>query len=189
MVDRSVRLLKRAGGRTPEGVSRRFPGPFGGYRPGVAQKLNVANLKVSSSAFASHGNIPERHTGAGDDISPPLEWTGVPDGTRSFVVVCHDPDAPLVDGFTHWVLYGIPRDVTTLREDSDDFVLGKNSFGNDGYNGPAPPPGHGPHHYYFWVYALDTDPGLEGGLDRRSLLDRMEDHVIEQARTVGMYEH
>ena len=155
----------------------------------MAQKLNVANLKITSSAFAAHGPIPERHTGDGEDVSPALAWTGAPAGTQAFAVVMHDPDAPLVDGFTHWVLYGIPGDETGLPEGSGDFLKGTNSLGNSGYFGPAPPPGHGPHHYYFWVYALNADPELPAGLDRRTLLDRIEDHVIEQARVVGIYEH
>jgi Raf kinase inhibitor-like YbhB/YbcL family protein len=118
-----------------------------------------------------------------------LQWSGVPDGTQSFAIVSHDPDAPLVEGFTHWVLYGIPGAVNDVSEGTSDFVAGGNSFGNSGYNGPAPPPGHGPHHYYFWVYALDSDLDLDPGLDRRTLLDQIEDHVIEQARLVGTYEH
>jgi Raf kinase inhibitor-like YbhB/YbcL family protein len=155
----------------------------------MAQRFYVAQLQVSSPAFGDHSPVPQRHTGDGDDVSPPLHWSGAPEGTRSFAVVVHDPDAPLVDGFAHWVLYGIPAPTTDFREGTDEFVAGTNSFGNVGYNGPAPPPGHGPHHYYFWVYALDDDLNLPPGLDRRSLLDRMEDHVIEQARTVGLYEH
>ncbi len=155
----------------------------------MAQKLNVADLQLSSPAFDSHGPIPERHTGDGDDVSPALQWSGVPEGTRTFAVVVHDPDAPLVDGFTHWVLYGIPGDVRGLEEGTGDFLAGTNSFGTKGYTGPAPPPGHGPHHYYFWVYALDDDVGLQPGLDRRALLERIEDHVIEQARVVGLYAH
>src|SRR5947209_4630702 len=155
----------------------------------MAQQLNVADLRVSSPAFGTHGRIPEHHTSDGEDVSPPLEWSGAPEGTRSFAVVAHDPDAPLVDGFTHWVAYGIPGDATGLREGADELVLGTNSMGNQSYNGPAPPPGHGVHHYYFWVYALDEDLGLEPGLDRRALLDRIEDHVLEQARVIGTYEH
>jgi Raf kinase inhibitor-like YbhB/YbcL family protein len=155
----------------------------------MAQKLSVADLKVSSPAFEALGPIPAKYTGDGPDLSPPLEWSGVPRGTQSFAVVVHDPDAPLVDGWTHWVLYGIPGDVRSLQEATGDFVVGENSFGNQAYNGPAPPPGHGPHHYYHWVYALDADPGLDPGLDRRALLERIEDHVIEQARLVGTYEH
>ncbi len=155
----------------------------------MAQQLNVQDLAIGSSAFEGHKAIPPRHTGDGEDVSPALEWSGVPEGTRSFAVVVHDPDAPLVDGFTHWVAYNIPAEATGLPEGGEGATPGVNSMGNQGYNGPAPPPGHGPHHYYFWVYALDADLGLEPGLDRRELLSRIEDHVIEQARTIGTYEH
>jgi Raf kinase inhibitor-like YbhB/YbcL family protein len=154
----------------------------------MAQKLNIANLTVSSSAFSDHGCIPDRYTAAGDDVSPPLAWTDAPENTAAFAVVVHDPDAPLVDGFTHWVLYDIPAEVSSLDEGTRKFVHGKNSFGKAGYNGPAPPEGHGIHHYFFWVYALDNELGLEDDLDRRALLERIEDHVIEQARLVGVYE-
>lgn len=163
--------------------------PVDGYEPGMAQKLNIAELKISSPAFDGHGRIPERHTGDGEDVSPPLRWRGAPADTQAFAVVVHDPDAPLVDGFTHWVAYGIPSDTNELPEGASDVTQGLNSFGNQGYNGPAPPPGHGVHHYYFWVYALDTDLTLPGGLDRRALLEQIEDHVLEQARTIGTYEH
>ncbi len=160
-----------------------------GYQVPMAQKLNVADLKVSSPAFQGHGPIPQRHAGDGEDVAPPLEWSGAPQGTKAFAVVVHDPDAPLVDGFTHWVAYGIPAEATGLPEGGGEVVEGTNSFGNTGYNGPAPPPGHGTHHYYFWVYALDDDLDLEPGLDRPALLDRIEDHVIEQARVVGTYKN
>ena len=155
----------------------------------MAQKLNVADLRISSPAFDGHGRIPERHTGDGEDVSPPLRWQGAPSETQAFAVVVHDPDAPLVDGFTHWVAYGISPDTNELPEGASDLTQGLNSLGNEGYNGPAPPPGHGVHHYYFWVYALDTDLTLPAGLDRRALLEQIEDHVLEQARTIGTYEH
>jgi Raf kinase inhibitor-like YbhB/YbcL family protein len=154
----------------------------------MAQKLNLGDLSIRSDAFEGLGAIPERHTGDGEDVSPRIEWSGVPEGTQALAVVVHDPDAPLVDGFTHWVAYNIPGDARELPEGGEGATHGQNSFGNQGYNGPAPPPGHGPHHYYFWVYALDEDLGLEPGLERRTLLDRIEDHVIEQARTIGTYE-
>ena len=155
----------------------------------MAQQLSVQDLSIRSEAFEGHGTIPERHTTDGEDVSPALRWSGVPDGTQSFAVVCHDPDAPLIDGFTHWVAYNISGDSGGLPEGGEGATHGVNSTGNEGYMGPAPPDGHGPHHYYFWVYALDEDLGLERGLDRRTLLDRIEDHVIEQARTIGVYEH
>lgn len=154
----------------------------------MAQKLNVADLAVSSPAFEPHGEIPAGHRAGGENVSPALRWTGTPAGTRSFALVMHDPDAPLVDGFTHWVAYGIPADATGLPEGGGDAVAGLNSRGEPGYTGPAPPPGHGLHHYYFWIYALDADLGLEPGLDRRALIARIEDHVIEQARVVGTFE-
>lgn len=154
----------------------------------MAQTLNVQDLEVASPAFDHHKRIPDRHTSNGEDVAPPLEWSGAPEGTKAFAVVVHDPDAPLVDGFTHWVAYNIPGDATGLPEGGgDDLVHGTSSFGSTGYGGPAPPPGHGPHHYYFWVYALDEDLDLEPGLDRRALHERIEDHVIEQARLVGVY--
>src|SRR5437763_6685850 len=155
----------------------------------MAQNLNVKDLKIKSPAFEGHKRIPDRHASGGEDISPALEWSGAPDGTQAFAVVVHDPDAPLVDGFTHWVAYNIPGDATGLPEGGGDAVQGLNSMGNQGYIGPAPPPDHGTHHYYFWVYALDAELGLEPGLDRRALIDRIEDHVIEQARLVGTYKN
>lgn len=153
----------------------------------MPQKLNVADLKLRSDAFKHHERIPARHASDGEDVAPPLRWSGAPDGTEAFAIVVHDPDAPLVDGFTHWVAYGIPADATELPEGGGDVMHGTNSMGDSGYMGPAPPAGHGTHHYYFWIYALDENLDLPPGLDRASLLAQIEDHVIEQARLVGTY--
>jgi Raf kinase inhibitor-like YbhB/YbcL family protein len=153
----------------------------------MPQKLNVADLRIKSPAFEPHKRIPDKYTGNGENVAPALEWSGAPDGTEAFAIVVYDPDAPLVDGFTHWVAYGIPATTTSLPEGGEGPVQGLNSMGEEGYTGPAPPPGHGPHHYYFWVYALDQNLDLPPGLDRRSLLERIEDHVIEQARVTGTY--
>jgi hypothetical protein len=155
----------------------------------MAQELYVADLRLRTPAFKHHETIPERYTSDGEDIAPPLEWSGAPDGTKAFALVVHDPDAPLVDGFTHWVAYDIPGDATGLPEGGGEAVSGTNSLGNAGYKGPAPPAGHGTHHYYFWLYALDEDLDLPAGLDRRALLTKIEDHVIEQARLVGTYKN
>ena len=155
----------------------------------MAQELNVADLKLTSTAFHHHERIPDRHSSDGEDVSPELMWSGAPDGTQAFAIVVHDPDAPLVDGFTHWVAYGIPGDANMLPEGGGDAVQGVNSMGKTGFNGPAPPAGHGTHHYYFWIYALDEDLDLAPGLDRRALLEAIEDHVIEQARLVGTFSH
>jgi Raf kinase inhibitor-like YbhB/YbcL family protein len=151
--------------------------------------LNIADLQVTSSAFEPHGRIPDRHTDAGEDVSPEVSWSGVPDGTRQLALICHDPDAPLPHGFTHWVVYGIPPDTSGIPEGGGStFMEGGNDMGNQGWNGPSPPEGHGAHHYYFWLYALDTEVDAEPGLARVELLERIADHVIEQARVVGTYE-
>jgi Raf kinase inhibitor-like YbhB/YbcL family protein len=151
--------------------------------------LNIRDLTVTTPAFEPEGAIPARHTGEGEDVSPALRWSGVPEGTRQLAVVCHDPDAPVPHGFTHWVVYGIPPETEGIPEGGGDaFTEGVNDFGNSGYNGCMPPEDHGRHHYYFWVYALDTEVDAGPGLSRAELLERIEDHVIEQNRVVGTYE-
>jgi Raf kinase inhibitor-like YbhB/YbcL family protein len=72
--------------------------------------INIRDLKLESPAFGHHGEIPARHTGEGEDLAPEIRWSGVPDGTRELALICHDPDAPLAQGFTHWLVYGIPPD-------------------------------------------------------------------------------
>ncbi|RMF08000.1 MAG: YbhB/YbcL family Raf kinase inhibitor-like protein [Alphaproteobacteria bacterium] len=153
----------------------------------------LSDMVVTSGAFGAHGAIPAKHTGEGKDVSPALAWSNAPDGTRAFAVICHDPDAPLVTprgdyGFVHWVLYNIPGSVNALAEGTTDFTAGKNDFGNTGYGGPMPPEGHGLHHYYFWVLALDRDVKLEPGLTMAELLARIEPHIIGMNRLVGTYQ-
>ena len=151
----------------------------------------LSDITLISPAFAPEGRIPREHTGEGDDVSPPLAWSNVPDGTRSFAVICHDPDAPLIAagayGFVHWVLYNIPAAATHLPKATTDFTSGPSGFGRDGYGGPMPPPGHGLHHYYFWVLALDSEPNLEPGLTLSALLERIEPHTLGMNRLVGTY--
>lgn len=151
----------------------------------------LSDMTLSSPAFDRGGLIPRRYSGEADDVSPPLSWKNVPDGTRSFAVICHDPDAPLVKpgtyGFVHWVLYGIPGDLSELPEACGDYVQGVNDFGNPGYGGPMPPEGHGTHHYFFWLLALDDEPDLPEGLTMWQLLDRIEPSVIGMNRLSGTY--
>jgi len=151
----------------------------------------LSDMQLTSSAFEAGGSIPTRYTGEGEDVSPALSWSGAPDGTRSFAVICHDPDAPLVlpgtYGFVHWVLYGIPASATELPEGVGDYVQGANNFGKPGYGGPMPPEGHGPHHYFFWLLALDSEPDLEAGLTMWELLQKIDSSVIGMNRLVGTY--
>ena len=152
----------------------------------------LSDMKLSSSAFVNGGSIPTRFTGEGDDVSPALSWSGAPDGTRSFALICHDPDAPLVSagryGFVHWALYSIPASVSELPEGTEEYTQGVNDFGNSGYGGPMPPVGHGLHHYFFCLLALDSEPDLEPGLTMWEVLDRIEPNVIAMNRLVGSYE-
>lgn len=151
----------------------------------------LSDMTLTSAAFETGGAIPEKHTGDAEDVSPALAWSNVPHGTKAFAVICHDPDAPLVKpgtyGYVHWVLYGIPATAAGLPEGTADFVQGVNDFGNPGYGGPAPPPAHGTHHYFFWVLALDADPALPAGLTMWELLGKIEPHVIGMNRLVGTY--
>ena len=150
-------------------------------------------IQVTSTAFAQGQPIPQKYTGQGDDVSPPLQWTGTPPNTKSLALICDDPDAPM-GTFTHWVLYNIPSASAVLTENvpkmetlDDGRKQGKNSFGNIGYNGPMPPPGK-PHHYYFKLYALDTTLNLDPGENRADLLDAMKGHIIAEGELMGTYQ-
>lgn len=151
--------------------------------------LNIKDLQISSPAFTSLEHIPKHYTSDGENISPPLEWSGLPAGTQQLALICHDPDAPLPEGFTHWLIYGIPPTINQIAEGSGSkFPESMNSNNQPGYTGPAPPQGHGLHHYYFWLYALDAELDLKSNMNREQLLDAIADHVIEQARLVGVYQ-
>jgi len=151
----------------------------------------LSNMQLTSSAFQPRGEIPKKHTGEGEDVSPPLAWSGAPAGTQSFAVICHDPDAPLIAsgtyGFVHWVLYNLTAATTELQEGTGEGTAGKNDFGKTGYGGPMPPEGHGVHHYFFWVLALDRELDLEAGLTLWQFLERVEPHVLGMNRLVGTY--
>lgn len=151
----------------------------------------LSDMQLVSSAFENGGPIPRKHTGEGDDVSPALSWTNAPAGTKQFALICHDPDAPLVKpgsyGFVHWALYNIPGSADSLDEGTTDYTKGVNDFGNSGYGGPMPPEGHGTHHYFFWLLALDAEPGLQAGLSMWELLAEIEPHVIGMNRLVGTY--
>jgi Raf kinase inhibitor-like YbhB/YbcL family protein len=165
------------------------------YPRGESVGFALSELKVSSPAFAPGGPMPRKHTAMGDDLSPELEWVNVPDGVRSFAVICHDPDAPLVRkngtyGLAHWVLYNIPATATGVPEGVHDrYTTGPNELGERAYHGPKPPPGHGTHHYVFTLLALDLPPDLEDGLSLWDLLARVEPNVVGMNRLVGTFEN
>jgi Raf kinase inhibitor-like YbhB/YbcL family protein len=142
---------------------------------------------LSSDAFEHGAQIPSRHTCEGEDLSPSLSWTGVPDGTRSLALICDDPDAPS-GTFTHWVAWGIDPSSGELAEGEAAPREGSNGFGSAGYRGPCPPPGHGPHRYFLRLYALDAEPQVEPGTGREVLEAAIEGHILELAELVGTYE-
>ena len=151
----------------------------------------LSGMKITSTAFEHGGAIPSQYTGEGIDVSPAIAWRNAPEDTRSFALICHDPDAPLITprtyGFVHWVLYNIPDSENALPEGVSSFTAGLNDFGNMGYGGPMPPEGHGMHHYYFWLFALDQELELEPGLTMWDLLDKIEPSVIGMNRLIGTY--
>ena len=151
----------------------------------------LSDMQLTSAAFSDGGPIPGRHTGEGDDVSPEMVWTSPPEGTQAFALICHDPDAPLIKpgayGYVHWVLYNIPATANGLPEGTSDYTCGVNDFGNANYGGPMPPPGHGTHRYFFWLFALSNAAPIEPGLTLWELLERIEPDVIGMNRLMGTY--
>lgn len=157
-------------------------------------------IELTSDAFLPGAEIPRKYTGDGQDLSPPLRWEGVPSNVREFALICDDPDAPSPDPWVHWVLYKIPADVLSLPEGvAADAKLehphgalqGQNSWPSGrtvGFRGPAPPRGHGRHHYHFRLYALDAALSLPAGSDKQALLKAMKGHVLDEGELVGTYE-
>lgn len=149
--------------------------------------LNIKDLKIECLDFAPLGRMKNEHAGNKGNVIPRLKISGVPKEAVELAVICHDPDAPLARGFTHWTLYAVPPGTTDLTDAQTKFRVGPNGAGQPGYYGPQPPDGHGPHHYYFWVYALNTK--VEGAPTREQFLDRYKDNIVEQNRIVGIYEN
>ncbi len=152
-------------------------------------ELRLKDLEITSPGFSPLEVIPRKYTSDGENVSPILQWDKIPPETKQLALICHDPDAPLPFGFTHWTIYNIPPDVKAIAEgEGNKYTEGLNTSGSNGYTGPAPPEGHGVHHYYFWLYALDRALDLKAGLSRKELLEAISDYVIAQARLVGTYQ-
>lgn len=161
-------------------------------------------MKLTSNSFANAARIDLRHTCEGDDLSPPLVWSGVPNGTKSFALICEDPDAPsakkpAAEPWVHWIIFNIPADRVELPmglERKLELVelgtarQGKNSWPSDnvGYRGPAPPPGSGPHRYFFKLYALDCALNLKAGTTKADLVKAMSGHVLAEGELYGTFE-
>lgn len=146
-------------------------------------------MQIRSPAFVDGSTIPRKYTRDGENCSPPLEWSGAPRETRSFIVVMEDPDAPS-GTFRHWAVYDLTPANTALAESATVEAVGEavNDFGNRGYDGPEPPRGHGLHHYHIRVAALDVDHLPVKPTARVSeVWNAARSHVLDQAEIVGTY--
>jgi Raf kinase inhibitor-like YbhB/YbcL family protein len=147
----------------------------------------MPDLELTSPAFDDGEPIPVKHTADGEGTSPPLEWSSVPQGTRTLALIVHDPDAPSGD-FIHWLAWNIDPESGGLDEGVPAPAQGTHGFGGAGWTGPSPPQSHGPHRYFIRLYALDSDLDLEAGAARAQLEDAMEGHVLGEAQLMGTYE-
>jgi Raf kinase inhibitor-like YbhB/YbcL family protein len=145
-------------------------------------------LQLTSPAFKHNGIIPEKYTCDGDNISPRLQWSGAPEETKSFALIVEDPDA-IKKTWVHWIVFNIPATVNFLAENviSGQFTSGSTDFDTQRYGGPCPP--SGVHRYNFTLYALDISiDNLQAGVDKKSLLEAMHNHIVDQTTLIGRYE-
>jgi Raf kinase inhibitor-like YbhB/YbcL family protein len=160
---------------------------------GAAETKRKANMQLTSTAFTSGAPIPAKYTCEGEDVSPPLKWSGVPAEAKSLALIADDPDAP-AGTWVHWVLYDLPPTVAQLSEDVPKTQTlpggarqGHNDFKRPGYGGPCPPPGK-PHRYFFKLYALDTTLDLKPGATKKDLERAMANHLLAQGQLMGTYQ-
>jgi len=154
------------------------------------------SLTLTSTAFEANGNIPARYTCDGDNVSPPLSWLGVPNGTKNLALIVDDPDAPDPAKpervWVHWVLYNIPADANGLPQDATPRTLppgtreGLNDWKRAGYGGPCPPTGQ--HRYFHKLYALDIELPDLGKATKGELEKAMQGHILEQVELIGLYQ-
>lgn len=160
--------------------------------PVDSSETKMDGFRISSPAFADGGEIPHRFSQFGEGISPALQWSGAPESTRTFALVCRDPDAPM-GTFVHWVIYEIPSSATGLPEGvppapivAGGGVQGMNSARRFGYIGPQPPAGPA-HRYVFTLYALDEQFGFGPGLPENELMEMIAGRILDSAKLVGRF--
>jgi len=151
----------------------------------------ASTLSLSSTAFQDAESIPTKYTCSGQNVSPPLAWSTLPQGAQTFVLITFDLDA---GEFTHWVLFNLPSDISELQEAISPqgqlpagALEGKNSFGKTGYRGPCPPSGR-PHRYQFTLYAVDQSLDLKAGASWNQILEAMQGHVLALGQLMGTYQ-
>ena len=151
----------------------------------TVKQLPAKTMALTSTAFADGGTIPEIYTCDGSNISPPLEFSNIPEGTESLALVVNDPEAPS-GNWVHWAVWNIPTSTVGLHagEKLSGAIQGLTSFGRNGYGGPCPPEGE--HQYFFNLYALDTTLNLQAVYGIK-LEKTIESHIIQKAELIGKY--
>ncbi|MGE5562698.1 MAG: YbhB/YbcL family Raf kinase inhibitor-like protein [Bacillota bacterium] len=152
------------------------------------ENATLAKLSLTSDAFQDGQPIPSQYSCDGGDRTPTLHWSDPPPGTKSFALVIDDPDAP-GGTFRHWGVFDIPASTRSIGGGQRTGTEVTNDFGKPGYGGPCPPPGHGPHHYHFKLFALDTDKlGLPPTAKVADVEKAARQHAIAEGELVGTYE-
>ncbi|WP_435170379.1 YbhB/YbcL family Raf kinase inhibitor-like protein [Falsirhodobacter sp. 1013] len=202
VADDSQGIIYRVSSDTPAAGGPGAPAPNAlmdpAPQPVAIDAVEAEGTLVVTSAFKANEGVAEAFTRNGDNASPPLQWSGAPEGTQSYVIIADDPDAASRKPTTHWIAYDIPATVTALREgmpteaslpDPAGMKQGTNSTGSTGYTGPNPPATDGPHNYHFQIFALDVPTlGLDPAADRAAVLDALRNHVLAKGEIVGTYD-
>ncbi|MEU1403715.1 YbhB/YbcL family Raf kinase inhibitor-like protein [Streptomyces sp. NPDC005728] len=164
------------------------PAPSSPSPTATATATATGRLTVTSPAYADAGTIPRRYTCEGENVSPPLAFTGVPERTASLALLLQDPDAPR-GTFIHWLAWGIDPHTTHLAADEQPrgATEGRNGFGKTGYGGPCPPRGDRPHRYVLTVYATDGSPDLAPDATPADLLGALSGHTLATGTLTGRY--
>ncbi len=165
----------------------------------AAGQDEAMTIKITSAAFENKQPIPLKHSAYGDNLSPALAWTNLPEGTKQIAIIMDDPIAPTPQPFVHWVIYNIPATAAGLPENlmkdaavtTPDAVKGAiqgpTGVRRPGYFGPRPPKDDKVHEYHFTIYALDIETPLAEGLNKEALIEAMKDHTLAKGELIGTY--
>jgi Raf kinase inhibitor-like YbhB/YbcL family protein len=181
---------------TPALLTGGVPGARAGDQLLAFNQPNFAvrnSIELKSREFLADQEIPTRFSVDGQNLSPPVSWSNVPEEAKSLVLLVEDPDAPLPNPFVHWLAFNVAPHITSLPEaispqENSLMHQGKNSNLKIGWAGMAPPKGDTPHHYHFQMFALDEPLALKDGVGRSALLAAMNGHVLAKGRIIGTFQ-
>jgi hypothetical protein len=163
----------------------------------LGMRQGMASIALGSVAFVDHGPIPARYTADGEGLSPPLQWTGIPPGALSLVLVVEDADSPTPNPLVHAIVVGLPpgdgklEEAAILSRESEGEAglhVGRNSGLQAAWMPPDPPPGHGAHRYAFQLFALDSVPEFSGTPGRDEVFDALQAHALASGLLIGTCE-